>query len=95
MKRRGWLWRWGKPDFEALVQDMVGAFTWRRPKSRSARAAEDWRVAPVAGPWALTRLQQQEVRLARRSLGQLERLNAVADSVVDGQVTAVDLHAPF
>ncbi|MCB0099985.1 MAG: hypothetical protein KDE46_29835, partial [Caldilineaceae bacterium] len=84
---------WGKPDFEALVQDMVGAFT-------LAAAEEPLLQEPLKigvlrqmaeSMGALTRLQQQEVRLARRSLGQLERLNAVADSVVDGQTEAVAL----
>ena len=82
-----------KPDFDALIQDMVGAFY-------LAAAEEPLLQEPLKigvlrqmaeGMNALARLQAQEVKLARRSLGELERLNTMADAVVDGQTDAVDL----
>ncbi|MBV7330578.1 HEAT repeat domain-containing protein [Chloroflexi bacterium TSY] len=83
----------GKPDFDALVQDMVGAFY-------LAAAEEPLLQEPLKigvlrqmteGMNALTRLQEQEVQLTRRSLAELERLNTMADGVVDQQLEAVDL----
>ena len=83
----------GKPDFDALIQDIVGLFY-------LAAAEEPLLQEPLKigvlrqvaeGIDALTRLQAQEVRLARRALGELERLNQMADAVVDGQTDGLAL----
>jgi HEAT repeat protein len=83
----------GKPDFDALIQDMVGLFY-------LAAAEEPLLQEPLKigvlrqvaeGIDALTRLQAQEVRLERRSLGELERLNLMAAAVVDGQTDELEL----
>jgi len=83
----------GKLDFDALIQDMVGLFY-------LAAAEEPLLQEPLKigvlrqvaeGIDALTRLQAQEVRLARRSLGELERLNQMAAAVVDGQTDELEL----
>ena len=77
--------RLSQPDFDALLQDIVGGFY--------AYAAEEpllqvplqigllRRLADEMG--ALERLASSQTQLSRRGLGQLERLNLLADRAAD------------
>ncbi|MEM7126727.1 MAG: HEAT repeat domain-containing protein [Chloroflexota bacterium] len=82
-----------KPDSDALIQDMVGAFY--LAAAEEPLLQEPLKIGTLRELAeemnALTRLQAQEVKVARRSLAELERLNLMADAVVDGQTDAVDL----